>query len=122
MIEKIYADDAKNRAYSQKMAGSNHNAEAEDSAEEEDASMVSSESDESDVTDSEDLDEDLDCVYSSANVGTNDSNSKDQSGRKVVCWGKEIVYAIDPVEVLHQPKRTIPAQGAQLRSALKRRM
>lgn len=60
MIEEIYANGARNRAsYSQKMADPNLNATkvaADESAEEEDASLVSS--DESDLTDSDDLDED----------------------------------------------------------------
>ena len=63
----------------EKWQASNHNATkvaADDSAEEEDASLVSS--DESDLTDSEDLEEDLDRGYNSME---NSSTSVDSMSR-----------------------------------------
>ena len=66
LIEKIYADDARNRAksYSQRMAGPNRNTAnvaVDDSPEDEDASLIST--DESDLTDSDELDDEEIDIY-----------------------------------------------------------
>ena len=68
LIEKIYADDARNRAksYSQRMAGPNRNptnVAVDDSPDDEDASLVST--DESDLTDSDELDDEGIDIYNS---------------------------------------------------------
>lgn len=144
-IEKIYADDAKNRAESYPQTGQNNiamNVAPDDPAEEGDESSVSS--DESDLTDSNDSDEEIDVWKPMDNpsishgvnnyrtvpyaedlrradgaIPVNSSSSGTRSGQKPsVSWGQAYVYPIHSKVV--QQRNRIPTQAIRPRSALKR--